>query len=165
MKKFFLPILTAFAASALWATASAASASGGAQAAASSYVDEVNTVTAEEKAYFTAVQSAVVKGDKQWLADQVRPGLTAVSIRGKDVTLGSKKEFLDNYQDIVTPALRAEIGKLKTSDLAKSWKGVSADYLLSFAQMADYDAKTQKKTSPMRYRLLGLGGVPSINTK
>jgi hypothetical protein len=116
MKKSSLSITVAFllAVITLWTVSCKAGDAG--------YAIPDYTVTAEDKAYVSSVKDAILKDNKEWLADQLRlPLLTVKS--GHKLMINSKENFLVQYDKIINPYVHKQVADQDPENVFKNYAG------------------------------------------
>jgi hypothetical protein len=85
--------------------------------------DSDKLVTLQDQDYFQKVRKAVLTNDKQWLSTQIALPLCCFPDR-EHSPVRSREYFIQHYDEIVNPWLRAVIDRQDRQKLTKDWAGV-----------------------------------------
>lgn len=77
----------------------------------------------EVEQFMKKIKTAIVKGDRNWLADQFQYPMTTL-LNGKTAArIKTKKEFLEKYNQIIHPAFKSRMAGLCTCHLFFNYRG------------------------------------------
>lgn len=117
---------------------------------------EADPVNAGDRAYFIAIQNAVQKNDKNWLADQIIFPLDVYPTPGK-AGVKTRKEFLDRYDEIINDYIRQEVKNQQAGNLAKNWSGLAiGDGAIWVAQLGPENSND----GPWKYYITTINNKP-----
>jgi hypothetical protein len=80
-------------------------------------------VTAQDKAFFGELRTAVLADDRERLAALVQYPIS-VRLSGKEVTLATPREFTERYREIITNDVKGAVKQQSADKLQKNWQGV-----------------------------------------
>jgi hypothetical protein len=120
------------------------------------HASEGDPVNDEDKAYFSAIHDAVLGNAKEWLAGQLALPMK-VTIHGHKVKIQTKKQFLQNYDEVINTYIRDSVRKQDINDLFKDWRG------LMIGQGAIWYEKLGRNNSqddPVTYCIIAINTMP-----
>lgn len=82
-------------------------------------------VTADDKAFFREIKLAIENRDAKWIAKNINIPLN-VNINGKKTSIKTEKEFIKNYDSIITPVIVDAVRSQDENDMFKNWQGIMA---------------------------------------
>jgi hypothetical protein len=75
------------------------------------------------EAFMAKTKAAILKGDKQWLADNIHYPIM-VSVNGKRTSIKTKEQFFNNFDGIVSQSYKNNVGAECTCNLFSNIQGV-----------------------------------------